>query len=87
MFNLVFAITLMIATAFPTPEQVRTDIARADSLRTMYYQQLLAGEIELDIATKLALNNIRGDIGRDFKTESYGRVYIRMGNVKGTGTD
>ena len=86
MFNLFLAIML---TAFPTPEQVRVDIARADSLRVAHYQQLLAGEIKPDIATKLALNNIRGDIGRDFKTgsESYGRVYIRMGNVKGTGTD
>ncbi len=83
MFSLILAILL---TAFPTPERVRTDIARTDSLRAVHYQQLLSGEIEPDFKTKTTLNRIRAEIARDFKIspESYGRIYIPMGNIKGT---
>ena len=81
--NLIVAILLA---AFPTPERVRANIAYADSLRTVHYQQLLSGEIEPDFKTKTTLNRIRAEIARDFKIspESYGRIYIPMGNIKDT---
>ena len=83
--NYLLAIALTFIAAFPTPDRVRTDITRADSLREVHYQRLLTGEIKPDFAAQLILSRIRGEITRDFKTspESCGRTYIPMGNVHG----
>lgn len=80
MLNLLLALLL---TAFPTPAQVRVDLAAADSLAAVHQQMLYGGLLVSDFLTNLTLSRIRGKVGRDFKVDtcSGGRIKIPAGNV------